>query len=268
MIGGFFRWASGRGFPLHPSLVNRLSARLPLFSERIRLRAGNRCGYFSEGQMQKIYATLPFYRTPFWPGEFPAHYAERLGAMIDLGRWAGMAICDIVTFDPAKHLNSDNVLTYRRRKSHQIAVILLDPQVAARLRKIPAEPGSLPEQPLRFKGIAEERNRGVWRHRFQQLCERAEIGEIETEVGVARRAHPHMLRDTFAIDAITRGVSLDNVAKMLGHATVDMTQKSYLFWIKKRIDHCIEDQRRALARVQIAGEALPEADAFVAPLIH
>jgi integrase len=37
-----------------------------------------------------------------------------------------------------------------------------------------------------------------------------------------------MLRDTCAIDAITHGTKLENVAKMLGHATTDMTQPSYL----------------------------------------
>jgi hypothetical protein len=39
---------------------------------------------------------------------------------------------------------------------------------------------------------------------------------------------------------------------MLGHATTVMTQRSYLQWIKKRLDHCIEDQRQALTRVQVA----------------
>jgi hypothetical protein len=47
---------------------------------------------------------------------------------------------------------------------------------------------------------------------------------------------------------------------MLGHATTQMTQRSYLFWVQKRVDHCIEDQRAALARrIQVAPEtANPE----------
>ena len=74
-----------------------------------------------------------------------------------------------------------------------------------------------------------------------------------------------MLRDTFAIDAISRGVSLENVAKMLGHATVQMTQHSYLFWITKRLDYCIEDQRTALTRLQAPVAAL---DHTRTPLVH
>jgi site-specific recombinase XerD len=236
----FFRWTVQRGY----------AQKLPTFGEKMRVKAGNRCGYFTDDQMQKIRAALVFYRSRTRP--LPDNYAERLAAMIALGRWAGMAIADIVCFSPQVNLSPNNVLTYRRHKSQQMAVVLLDPAIAARLRSIPPEAGSMPEQPLRFADRTEDRSRGIWRDRFQKLCDLAGIGEIETEIGTRRRAHPHMLRDTFAIDAITRGVSLENVAKMLGHATVEMTQRAYLFWVAKRLDYCIEDQRAALARVQIA----------------
>lgn len=241
----FFRWAVNRGY----------CQKVPVFGEGMKIKAGNRCGYFTDAQFQRILAALPFYKPK--RGLFPANYPERLGAMIDLGRWAGMAGCDIVRFSPRENLGANNVLNYRRLKTQQMAVVLLDPFVAARLRSIPSEPGSLPDQPFRFADCKEGRSRGIWRDRFQKLCDFADVGEIETEIGTVRRAHPHMLRDTFAIDAITRGVSLENVAKMLGHATVEMTQRSYLFWIAKRLDYCIEDQRAALTRVQVAA-ALPE----------
>ena len=263
----FFRWAAGRDYRLHPSLANRLAAKVALFGDKIRVRPGNRCGYFTDEQMQKIYAALPFYRAR--RGFFPAHYAERLHAMVDLGRWAGMAMVDIVAFAPRLNLGANQVLTYRRHKTGQMAAVLLDAAVAARLGSIPAEEGSLAEQPLRFAGRSADRSAGIWRQRFQKLCQLAGIQEIETELGVSRQPHPHMLRDTFAIDAISRGVALDNVAKMLGHATIEMTQKSYLFWITKRIDHCIEDQRKALTRVQPAVASSSEQDGVVrGTLVH
>jgi integrase len=236
----FFRWSVTRGY----------LAKLPTFGERQRIKPGNRCGYFTDEQSGLILQALPFYRAR--RGFMPQNYAQRLRAFIDLGRWAGMAVADIVRFSPRINLSANNVLTYRRVKSGQMAVILLDPIVAARLRSIPTEAGASADAPFRFEGIAEDRSRGIWRERFQKLCETVGITEIETETGTRRRPHPHMLRDTFAIDAITRGVSLENVAKMLGHATVAMTQRSYLFWIQKRLDYCIEDQRAALTRVQVA----------------
>jgi integrase len=252
----FFRWALSRGY----------LAKLPSFGERQRLKPGNRCGSFSDTQYHRLLETLPFYKAVH--GYMPANYGARLLAFIELGRWAGMAVADAVRFSPRVNLLANNVLTYRRTKSGGMAVIVLDPAVAARLRSIPPEEGSSPEQPLRLPSMTEANNRELWRRRFQKLCRKAEIGPIETEVGTVRRAHPHMLRDTFAIDAISRGVSLENVAKMLGHATVHMTQHSYLFWIQKRLDYCIEDQRTALGRLDPMLPAAGEAASSRRTLLH
>jgi integrase/recombinase XerD len=199
-----------------------------------------------------------------------SRYSAHLGAFMDLGRWAGMAVADAARFAPSANLGANKVLTYRRVKSTQVAKILLDPAVAARLRSIPPEEGSDREQPFRFPSISEDLSRGIWRDRFQRLCAQAGITKIETEIGTVRKPHPHMMRDTFAIDAITRGVSLENVSKTLGHATVEMTQLAYLFWIEKRLDHCIEDQRAALARMQVSAPPIEDAprDRLRRTLVH
>jgi site-specific recombinase XerD len=253
---GFFRWAMTRGY----------LGRLPSFGERQRIKAGNRCGYFSDEHYTRLLESLPFYKAE--RGYMPANYSTRLRAFIELGRWAGMAVADIVRFSPRVNLGANNVLTYRRTKTSQMAVVVLEPAVADRLRAIPPEEGSSAEQPLRLTAMTEKNNRGLWRNRFQKLCDTAGIADIETEVGVLRRAHPHMLRDTCAIDAISRGMRLENVAKMLGHATVEMTQRSYLFWIQKRLDSCIEDQRAALTRVQVPPAPAIEGHARRRTFVH
>jgi integrase len=221
-------------------------SRVPEFREKQKVKRGNRCGYFTDDQYEKLCQSLPFYRMK--GHAMPENYAARLGAFMDAGRWGGMAVCDIVAFSPRVSLGANNVLTYRRRKSGQIATVLLDPAVAARLRSIPPEAGSDPDKPFRFPGTPEEGNGQLWRDRFKNLCDFAGITELETEIGVMREPHPHALRDSFAIDAITHGVRLENVAKMLGHANSQMTERAYLFWVKTREDHCIEDQRLALVR--------------------
>jgi len=235
-VRAFFKWAR----------KHELVVREPEFREPQRVKPGNRCGYFTDEQYSKLVAALPFYRMKFHP--MPENFAARLGAFMDCARWGGMAVVDIVLFSPRVNLSENNVLTYRRRKSGVFATVLLDPAVAARLRSIPSEEGSDPDRPFRFPDTREEGNRQLWRGRFAGLCEFAGITEIETETGAKRDPHPHGLRDSFAIDAITRNVALENVARMLGHATTQMTQRAYLFWVKKRLDSCIEDQRAALAR--------------------
>ena len=242
----FFKWLVRNGH----------LERSPFFTEVRKVRVGNRCGYFTDQQMERILSVVPFYIPN---NRKPAdNYAVRMRAFIELGRWGGMAIADIVRFSPGKNLNAENVLTYRRQKTRAVAKVLLPAELAERLRHIPAEAGSSPEEPFRFAGVDDESTRVRWHNRFQRICREAGILEIETELGRRRPPHAHMLRDTFAIDAISRGVDLANVAKMLGHATVEMTQKSYLFWIEKRVDYCIEDQRRALARTQLPTAAAAE----------
>ena len=258
IVRAFFKWAR-----LHDHLVSTP----PEFREPQRVKAGNRCGYFTDEQCAKLRAALPFYRMKF--SEMPENFAARLGAFMDCARWGGMAIVDIVLFSPRVNLEGD-LLVYRRHKSGQIATVLLDQAVAARLRSIPPEEGSDPDRPfrfLRFPDTGEEGNRQLWRARFAGLCEFAGVTHVETETGAKRDPHPHALRDSFAIGAITSGVSLENVARMLGHATTQMTQRSYLFWVKKRVDSCVEDQRAALARraqpAPAEAEAKPEAPALV-----
>ena len=99
IASGFFRWAVGR----------RYLDRMPMFGERQRIRRGNRCGYFTDEQYARLRESLPF----CLPNNTApsAHYAERLGAFLDLGRWGGMAIADIVRFSPAANLGANCVLT-------------------------------------------------------------------------------------------------------------------------------------------------------------
>jgi integrase len=240
MVSTFLKWARVHDHILHQ----------PEFREKCRVRVGNRCGHFEDEQYATLRRTLPFY------GD--ANEATRLGAFMDAARWGGMAMCDIVLFSPRVSLGTNNVLTYRRKKSGQIASVLLDPSVADRLRAIPPEAGSDPERPFLIPGLRKEMNHRLWGKRFRRLCDLAGIKEIKTEIGTVLPPHIHALRDSFAIDLISRGVALENVARALGHATTQMTQKSYLFWVQKRIDHCIEDQRAGLAR---RAQSVPEAPA-------
>ena len=44
--------------------------------------------------------------------------------------------------------------------------------------------------------------------------------------------HPHMFRDTFAVELFTRGVAIETVSMLLGHASIRVTEKHYRPWVK------------------------------------
>jgi integrase len=64
----------------------------------------------------------------------------------------------------------------------------------------------------------------VWRKRLAALF-------VESKV---RDGHSHRFRDTFAVGLLQGGVSIENVAKLLGHASIHVTERHYAPWIKTR----------------------------------
>jgi integrase/recombinase XerD len=46
------------------------------------------------------------------------------------------------------------------------------------------------------------------------------------------KGHPHMFCDTFAVELLERGVSLETVSMLLGHASIKVTEKHYKPWVK------------------------------------
>jgi integrase/recombinase XerD len=62
-----------------------------------------------------------------------------------------------------------------------------------------------------------------WDRAFRKLCKLAGV-----------TGHFHMLRDTFAVSLLLKGTPIEDVAILLGHSDVAVTQKHYSPWIKAR----------------------------------
>src|SRR5882724_12110965 len=68
-----------------------------------------------------------------------------------------------------------------------------------------------------------------------------------------------MFRDTFAVELLLAGVPIDQVATLLGHRSVKMTEKHYLAWVRAR-------QRQLTASVRQAW--FPEVRQAPAPRVR
>jgi integrase len=74
---------------------------------------------------------------------------------------------------------------------------------------------------------------------FRKLFEIAEVG-----------GHPHMFRDTFAVELLKRGVSIEIVSMLLGHASIRVTEKHYKPWVKTLQDKLETDAMKGWPAVR------------------
>jgi site-specific recombinase XerD len=68
-----------------------------------------------------------------------------------------------------------------------------------------------------------------WEATFQSLFKRA---------GIA--GHSHRLRHLFAVSLLQKGVSIENVSKLLAHQSIRVTERHYASWVAGRQQH-LED---------------------------
>jgi integrase/recombinase XerD len=64
---------------------------------------------------------------------------------------------------------------------------------------------------------------------------RAQLAEVFTKANI-ENGHTHRFRDTFAVNLLQAGVSIENVSTLLGHQDIRITQKHYSPWVKTRQD--------------------------------
>jgi len=81
-----------------------------------------------------------------------------------------------------------------------------------------------------------------WQRSYRRLFKLANIKKPD---GEEKRCHPHMFRDTFAVEMLLAGVPIDQVSLLLGHSSVKITEKSYSPFVKARQIQLQESVRNA-----------------------
>ncbi|HVO60789.1 MAG TPA: site-specific integrase [Terriglobales bacterium] len=120
--------------------------------------------------------------------------------------------------------------------------VLLPSTVADALRTVPQGPNANPRY---FFWNGASRNSIVkgFGKAFRRLFE---IADIRNADGTQKRCHPHMLRDTFAVENLLAEVPIDQVSKLLGHSSVKITEKHYAPWVPARQQQLENSLRKAL----------------------
>jgi len=211
--------------------------------------------YFPRDEFQRILDATHVYGDPrggFIPIE---DLRTRLRTMTLLMRWSGLRIRDAITFE-RHHLQGDSLLLYQAKTGTPVYVPL-PPYVVDALDNVP--PGPKPNPRYFFwSGNGDPKSAVAnWQRSYRRLFELADIRKPDGEV---KRCHPHMFRDTFAVEMLLAGVPIDQVSLLLGHASVKITEKSYAPFVKARQIQLQESVRNAW----LVGQS-PEPDTTRAP---
>jgi integrase len=163
----------------------------------------------------------------------------RLRAITLLLRWGGLRIGDAVTFERSR-LHKDSIFLYQAKTGVPVYVPLPHHVVEA-LNTVP--PGLRPNPRYFFWSGNGEPKTAVshWQRSYRRLFKLTNIMKPDEK----KRCHPHMFRDTFAVEMLLAGVPIDQVSLLLGHSSVKITERSYSPFVKARQIQLQESVRTA-----------------------
>lgn len=175
-------------------------------------------GYFTQEEMGRILASCSDVYSRQAYHELSAEaLIHRLRTLILLLRWSGLRIGDALSLARGRLSADDKILLYMA-KTGQPVFVPIPPSVAEALRALPGE------QYFFWTGLGKlDGATKNWR---------LAIGKVLAKAGI--KGHPHMFRDTFAVELLLKGVAIEEVSMLLGHSSVAITQKHYSPWVKAR----------------------------------
>src|ERR1700687_5983228 len=155
---------------------------------------------------------------------------KRLHALCNLMRWSGLAITDAVTLQRSR-LGKDNRLVLYRTKTGNPVTVLLPPQVADELRGVPPGPDAHPDYFFWSGNGKRNRAASTWQKALRRLWKLEKPAlDLRDREGKPIQAKSHMVRNTFAVELLKKGVSLEHVAMLLADAP-DTVRDHYYPWI-------------------------------------
>lgn len=173
---------------------------------------------FTDGEMEKILWAAESIREAH--PKIPKGTEKKLKALILLMRYSGIRISDAVMFRREK-LKEGKLFIRQEKTKHPVWV-------------------PLPKHVVQAIAECDEgdeyffyRNVGKPKSAITEWQQRLKL--VYTMAGI-KNGHSHRLRDTFSVDLLQKGVSLETVSMLLGHTSIKTTQRHYAPWVKSRQD--------------------------------
>lgn len=184
---------------------------------------------FTKPEMAAILKACDSY--PQNTGPKAAENARRLKAFTLALRYTGLRIRDVVQLTDLK-VEPGRIFLYQQKTGEPVYVPI-PKSVETAIREAPGRTSATyffwSGEGLAKSCVSD------WQRAFRKLFRLAGI----------RAGKPHRFRDTFAVELLLNGVSMEDVSILLGHRSIKTTQRSYSPWVRARQERLESHVRNA-----------------------
>jgi integrase len=185
--------------------------------------------YFRPEELRAILTATEKYE--FGGGTDCHNRALRLRALTLLMRWSGLSILDATKLERDRlstNAGGDHQIFLYRAKTGVPVYVVIPAEAAQTLQKLP---NSNPRY-FFWSGNGDPRSAAkAFQRSYWKLFR---LAHLKLPEGTRKRCHPHMFRDTFAVELLLAGVPIDQVSLLLGHSSVKITERHYAPFCKAR----------------------------------
>jgi integrase len=177
----------------------------------------------------------------------------RLKAVTLLMRWSGLSILDATKLENdrlSKNEQGDDQVFLYRAKTGVPVFVVIPAEVADMLRALPNS------NPRYFFWSVNGDPRSAAKAFQRSFWKLLKLADIKKPDGARKRSHPHMFRDTFAVELLLAGVPLDQVWLLIGHSGVKITERHYAPFCKARQQQLAASVKMVWAKLE--DEVKPE----------
>lgn len=171
-------------------------------------------------------------------------FGADLRAIFLVQRWTGVRLVDALMLTRSG-IRGNRLLMKIQKTGDTIDRVVPD-EVMEALKAVPVRETMHPDQFFWSRKCDHRVLSGMWTPRVSRLNRHL---EFRNERGEPLRFRSHMLRDTFAVEMLLAGVSLDKVSRLLCHSSVRMTEEHYAPWVRARVQQLEEETVAAMRKM-------------------
>ncbi len=174
-------------------------------------------------------------------------FAPEFRALFLPQRWSGLRIQDCLLL-PRTGIVGNRLRLVTKKNGAKVGRILPDCAIAALNVLSPDRRLFRPDYFFWSKKLNARNLSTRW---DRLICRLNKYLSLLDEHGQPMKFHSHMLRDTYAVEMLLAGVSLEDVSRLLTHKSIRTTERFYAHWVKSRRDQLDDKAVAAMRRMGV-----------------